>query len=176
MQGKQGLSETDKKILGALLTALIAIILALIAIALTINLSNNLFGQPNQPSNTPSSTPTPVATITADIVATPTPVVPGGGDVLIIKGTVTNDSPNTAYDVGLNVTAQASILMLGYPNVIDMIVPASSGEYAMGNDYELSTLAPNQSVAIDIKIIPYYQSQSPQLENVNVAAIWSNPP
>ncbi len=129
------------------------------------------------PTSTPASTSVPVATVTANINATPTRVAPNsGGDVLIINGTVTNNSPNTAYNVGLRVTAFGSFTLLPAQEVIDMTIPISSGTYAMGTDYALSTLTPHQSVPVNITIVPYYSSQEPMLSGVNVTVVWSNMP
>jgi hypothetical protein len=131
-----------------------------------------------------SPTPTPAfatvqsTTIIANIIATPTFVSPNtsAGQVLIINGTVTNQGPNTEYNVGLNVTAFGSFSLLPSQEVIDMTVPINSGTYAMGTDYSLSTLTPNEVIPVTITIIPKLSSQEPMLSNVNVTVSWSNKP
>ena len=179
MQRKQGLSQLDKKILGALLIALILVVLAA-------SLSYFLSNQPNQitntpsPTSTPTSNPTPTPTHTSLPVARVTAILnvtQNSYGQLLINGTVTNNSPNEAYDVGLEAFASASIYMVGYQvTVIDMRVPIASGDYAMGTDYTLTTLQSYESVPIDIRILPYYQSQTPNLKDAKVTLVWSNAP
>jgi|GEM_PF-4522627 hypothetical protein len=128
-------------------------------------------------TNTETQVPPPATTVTASISATPSlqlnGSLPNSGDTLIINGTVTNNSTNTAYDVGLKVSAEA--LVLGqFRTVIDVTIPIESGTYNSGAYYPLSTLAPNETVAINAVIYPYYPSQEPNLQGANVALVWSN--
>ena len=139
------------------------------------------------PTLTPISTPVPVATVTANINATPTLVAPttSAGEVLIINGTITNNSPNTAYNVGVRAFAIASY---EFPFVsplaaINITVPIASGTYSMKYitaetvvTYPLTTLTPYQSVPINITIIPNASSQEPVLSDVNATLVWSNMP
>lgn len=133
-----------------------------------------------EPSFSPSSTPTlPVANLSSNITVTSIRNFNDSsyleGDYLSINGTVTNDSPNTAYDAGLKVSAAA--IVLAYPRtVIDVTVPTESGTYNTNTNYTLSTLTPYQSVTIKIIIYPDYQSQEPSLQGANVTLVWSNMP
>jgi hypothetical protein len=131
------------------------------------------------PTATPTSTSPPAATVTANISVTANlqlnGSLPNSGDNLIINGTVTNNSPNTAYNVGLKVFAEA--VVLAYPRtVIDVTIPVKSGTYNTDTKYTLSTLTPFQSVSIEIIIYPDYQSKEPNLQGANVTLVWSNTP
>jgi len=66
VQGKQGLSQLDKKVIGILLIAILAIVL-------TVSISYFIFSQPNQTPNTPSPTPTPTPTPAPSPTSEPTP-------------------------------------------------------------------------------------------------------
>jgi hypothetical protein len=134
-----------------------------------------------------SSTPPPPATLTADIVATAVSDAPdvSGSQVLVINGTVTNNSPNTAYNVGLHAFAGGSYEFPYFTPLpaINLTVPLASGtygqNYANANTpitYALSTLAPYQSVSFNITIIPWASSQEPVLNGINVTTVWSNMP
>ena len=182
MQGKQGLSQTDKKIIGAFLITLLSIVIVA-------SLSYFIFGQPNQTPN--SSSPMPTSTPLPTSKPTPTPsstslttanVVASLDYVsswyLIINGTVTNNSPNIAYDVGLHVTAYGSPFGLK-EKIIDMTVPITSDLYAQNrppDTYPLSTLTPYQSVPIEIELRPFYQSRTPTLIDIKITLVCSNTP
>jgi hypothetical protein len=57
----------------------------------------------------------------------------------------------------------------------DQATPDGS-QNVVSSDFPLSTLNPYQSVSIEIKIIPLYQSSTPTLQNINVTLVWSNHP
>jgi hypothetical protein len=147
-----------------------------------------------RPTTIPTATltPTPIvslapATVTANVVASAVSVAPlvSAGQVLVINGTVTNNSPNTAYNVGLHATASGSY-EFPYASTlpaINLTVPIASGEYGQNyvnantpTTYVLSTLAPYQSVFVSITITPWASSQEPVLSNVNVVLVWANTP
>lgn len=123
------------------------------------------------PTSSPVPTPSPLpASVTADVNYTES------GSALVINGTVTNKSPNTAYNVGLYVLAAGQFALLPSQTVIDMTVPIASGTYSNGETQTLSTLAPYQSVHIDITVIPNLSSQEPGLYGINATVVWSNMP
>jgi hypothetical protein len=179
----------------------IAAALVVVAVLLTsavwyIAIGNPHFTQNTRPTATPYSTPTltpsptlsptptlvPAAHVTAEINAIPSyelpNYTPNSGDYLLINGTVTNNSPNIAYNVGLKVTAtEATLTHTG--NAIDMVVPITSATYGQTSASEivyapLSTLLPYQSIPIVIEINPYAPSETPTLNNINVTVVWSN--
>jgi hypothetical protein len=144
------------------------------------------------PTTTPTSNPLP-ANVTADLQTTT--IRPPIGYYLLINGTVTNNSPNTAYNVGLHANAVGSPFVQTVI-LIDMIVPITSAEYGqasdntafrvqasangsqniVSNEFPLSTLTPYQSVPVEIKMYPQYQSESAILRGINVTLVWSNTP
>lgn len=164
----------------------VATAIVIIAVLLTSVVWFELTMPPNttpvlNPTSSPTATSTaspkvPEATVTANINATPTLVSPNtsAGEVLIINGTVTNNSPNTAYNVGLNVTAFGTFSIIPSQEVINIVVPISSGTYDSGIIYPLSTLTPYQSVPINITIMPNLASHEPTLDGVTVTLVWSN--
>jgi hypothetical protein len=185
VQGKQGLSQLDKKIIGILLITLLAIVLIVSNIYL-------LFNQPYQNANNPSPTPIPTPTSptptpeptsmpTASVTAVLNATQIADTYSLLVNGTVTNNSPNTAYDVGLHVTA-VGIPFTSYETLIDMTVPIASAEYVQSSilgtvKHPLSTLTPYQSVPVEITIISLYQSRTPTLlPPINITLVWSNTP
>ena len=109
MQGKQGLSQLDKKIIGALLIALLAIVIAT-------SLSYFIFGQTNQtpisPSPTPTLTPEPTPTSSplalkpADLVLDCTLGMAKASSYrpnLMPRGTITNIGEETAGNITLHI-------------------------------------------------------------------------
>ncbi len=86
-------------------------------------------------------------------VPIPTPSVPQ----FTIKLVNTSDLP-TIYWLNLNPESTISI-------------PTDNN-----TNYTLSTLTPYQSVSINIKILPDYQSEEPNLQGTNVTLVWSNMP
>jgi hypothetical protein len=108
------------------------------------------------------------------------------GGYLLLSGTVTNNSTNTQYNVGLKVFADGYPIV-GNPNkltLINLTIPIDSGTYMQTSDgtaslnggvstslFPQSTLNPNQSVAIEIMIYPLYQSQTPTLYDFTVDLI-----
>jgi hypothetical protein len=171
---------------------IVAIALIIIAVLLTsvvwymlivanqnANLSSNPLPTPKLNStSTPSPSAIPPATVKANIIATPTLLSPttSAGEILVINGTVTNNSPNTAYNVGLNVTAFGTFSIIPSQEVMNIVVPISSGTYGSGIIYPLSTLTPYQSVPINITIMPILASHEPTLNGVTVTLVWSNAP
>jgi cytoskeletal protein RodZ len=134
------------------------------------------------PTTTPTAAPTPTttssATVTANLNQKGVEATPGTNDwVILINGTVTNDSPNTAYGVGLHVFSLADGALWPYEETVNVTVPVASGTYNATSTYGLSTIPPNQSVSINIEIIP-----PPALgewrvtENATVTVVWSNTP
>jgi hypothetical protein len=140
------------------------------------------------PTSTISSTPSPTpnespASVTADISYIPVSVAPNGegGQYLVINGTVTNNSPNIANDVGLHVFAIGrNGRLLNSPsttyNVIDFTIPLKSGIYDAANPPTESfpSLAPYQTTNINITIYPLVPSFEPIIENVTTTVVWSN--
>jgi hypothetical protein len=142
------------------------------------------------PTTTPTSNPSP-ANVTADLQTTT--IRPPIGYYLSINGTVTNNSPNTAYNVGLRASAVGSPFVQTVI-LINMTVPVVSAEYGqysdntaariqasadgsqniVSNEFPLSTLAPYQSVHFEIKMYPQYQSESAVLRDITVTLVWSN--
>jgi hypothetical protein len=120
--------------------------------------------------------PANAQSITSDITVTPiknfNDTTYPQGDYLSIKGTVTNHDQDTAYNVGLKVSATA-LVFSHYTTVIEVTVPVQSGTYNTGESYQLSTLNPNQTISLTIIIYPDYQSQEPDLSNSNVTLVWS---
>jgi hypothetical protein len=95
---------------------------------------------------------------------------------ILINGTVTNSSPNTAYGVGLHVFASADPALYPFEEDVDVTVPVASGTYNATSTYGLSTILPNQSVSINIEIIPLAAlSEMAVLEEATVTLVWSNP-
>lgn len=129
------------------------------------------------PTPTLTPTPFPQANVTANIIVTPIRNFDDAnylqGDYISINGTVTNNSPNTAYNVGLKVSAEAVVLAY-QTTVIDVTVPVQSSIYNTGTNYALSTLNPYQTVSISINIFPDYPSEEPNLQGANVTLVWSN--
>jgi len=133
-----------------------------------------------RPTSTPSPTPTanPVATVTANLNLKVVDLNPGNGNwVILINGTVTDDSPNTAYGVGLHVFAPADGALAPFEETVDVTVPIVSGTYNWNTTYGLSTLTPNQSVTIYIEIIPPAKlAELSVINNATVTMVWSNMP
>jgi hypothetical protein len=129
------------------------------------------------PSITIPTTMPPASTVTAKLNQKMVDIKPyTGDDVLLINGTVTNDSPNTAYSVGLHVFAPADPALYPFEEDVDVTVPVASGIYNATSTYALSTIPPNQSVIINIEIIPPASlSEMTVIEEATVTLIWSNP-
>jgi hypothetical protein len=59
---------------------------------------------------------------------------------------------------------------------VDVTVPVASGTYNATSNYGLSTIPPNQSVTINIEIIPPTAlAEMAVLEDATVTIVWSNP-
>ena len=131
---------------------------------------------PTPTITTPTTMP-PASTVTASLNQKVVDIKPyTGDDVLLINGTVTNNSPNTAYDAGLHMFAPADPALYPYEETVDVTVPIASGTYNATNTYGLSTIPPNQSVTINIEIIPPTAlSEMAVLEDATVTLVWSNP-
>jgi hypothetical protein len=133
-------------------------------------------------------------TVTSDLTSTH---IRSNGDYLLINGTVTNSSPNTAYNVGLNVYATSFIDGFNRGVAINMVVPIVSHEYVqlspttaaqsftqegdaiiVSNVFPLTTLAPHESVPIIIKIYPIGQSEDSEFlgSGATVTLVWANMP
>ena len=114
------------------------------------------------PTATPvqTSSPTPKTTVsgttvTANLKLKRVDTTPGTGHwVLLINGTITNEGSSTAYGVGLHIFGEADPALYPFEETLDVTVPAASGTYNATNTYTLSTIPPNQSVPINIEIIP----------------------
>ena len=132
------------------------------------------------PKATAAPTPLPttsVATVTANLNLKWVDTTPGSGHwVILINGTVTNVSPNTAYDAGLHVFAEADPALYPFEETIDVTVPLASGTYDAKSTYALSTIPPNQSFSVNIEIIPPAAlSELTVIRNANMTIVWSNP-
>ena len=138
------------------------------------------------PAPTPTATLTPTAaptvpptasaaTVTANLNQKVVDTSPGSGHwVIHINGTVANDSPTTAYGVGLHMVAAADPALFPFEVNMDVTVPAASGTYNATSNYALSTIPPNQSVSINIEIIPPAGlSELTVMESATVTAVWS---
>ena len=135
------------------------------------------------PTSTPTSTPMPIPTPSPTIISLSGEVSAilntfTGVGSLGINGTVTNNSPNPVYNVGLKIYADGyPILMAGKQVLINTTVPIASATYIMpSNNLPLSTLTPSQSIPVAIYVIAEYQSETPTLYDVTVTLIWSNSP
>ncbi len=127
----------------------------------------------------PTLTPTtPASTVTGNLSIKGVNAKPGSNDwVILINGTVTNDSPNTAYGVGLHVFSEGDPALYPFEETVDVTVPAASGTYNATNTYGLSTIPPNQSIPINIEIIPPAALGEWRVtENAAVTVVWSNTP
>jgi|WetSurMetagenome_2_1015567.scaffolds.fasta_scaffold95139_2 hypothetical protein len=171
--------------------AIIALLLGLIYIQLEIqNIQSNIQPKEMNPTSTPNITPSP----------SPTPYVPPASvisdlnysislssdqrtDIVLVNGTVTNNSTNTAYNVGLLVTAYSTSSYYPYVYNLGAIVPLVSGNYyddrgitrsanstAVGN---LTGLSPYQTVKVSITVYP---TDSKSLHDPQVRPVWSNMP
>jgi hypothetical protein len=121
-------------------------------------------------------------------------IIPPQGYYLLINGTITNNNPNLAYNVGLSVSARGTPFWGSYNIIlINMTLPINSATYAQYSDntaamiqstadgsqtivssnFPLSTLAPNQSIPIEIRILPLCQSETATLRGINVTLVWS---
>jgi hypothetical protein len=101
---------------------------------------------------------------------------------IFLNGTVTNDSPSTAYNVGLNVT-QCAVKTVPYGTVnnnspvkmVNVIVPINSGTYSYDGSFNLPNLPAHESIQVNIVIVSPYDSSfcygSPYF-----TAVWSNSP
>jgi cytoskeletal protein RodZ len=130
------------------------------------------------PTPTSTSTPTgPAATVTANLNLKRVDATPGSGHwVLLINGTVANDSPNIAYGVGLHVFSLADGALYPFEEDVDVTVPVASGTYNATSTYALSTIPPNQTVPVNIEIIPPNAAGEWRvLDDATVTVVWSNP-
>ncbi len=147
------------------------------------------YGLPYLPKSTPSTTSStginePPANVTAFLIYT----LDSHTDVVFVNGTVTNDSPNTAYNVGIAIdsTTWATVTYPSLQQGGTVIVPLINGSYnEQGNFinkstsptwYEktpLSNLQPCQSVHVSIAFYPFVNKGL--LVNA-VTAVWSNKP
>jgi hypothetical protein len=179
--------EMDKGIIGVLIITIIAIV------SIT-SLSYYVVNQKNETQNSPSPTPTPTSetaskptpktytTPSSSVVAAYLSIEPSGSaatgeNYLMISGNVTNTTPNTLYNVGLQVYS------FGYPytalpieeTLINVTIPIASGTY-YNEHYTLSQLAPYTSVELTIKIIPDIAYRTPTLYGNDVSVVWTNSP
>lgn len=104
---------------------------------------------------------------------------------ILINGTVTNNGANTAYKVGLAVSADTSMLQveLYLTPALNTTIPLVSGSYdangrmLSGNGSTVSVpssnLLPNQSVTVSIAV---YAHVIHGLTDVRVNPIWSDTP
>ncbi len=81
-------------------------------------------------TSTPAiTTPTTIplaSTVTTNLKLKRVDTTPGTGHwVLLINGTVTNDSPNPAYDAGLHVFSSADPVLYIYEETIEVTVPVA---------------------------------------------------
>jgi len=189
---------------GVFVTVIIALTLGLIYLQLEIqNIQSSM-----QPAHEkPTEKPTPIPTLSS--TPSPTPYVPPAnvigvlnstsearappytGYVIFINGTVTNDSPNTAHNVGLlvDVTShqypiQGSQLVV--PLATEVPLVNGSYEYSYGgleqilnppqgplvDNLTLSTLSPNQTIYLSIAIYPEITLYG--IANINVTPYWTN--
>lgn len=182
MQTNQSASPSNKKIVGLLLIAIVSLIVIVGYRYSTQNQSNQTdktVPTPPSPEPTPNPepqpTPTPpAATVNAILNATQI----SNGYYLLVNGTVTNNSSNTAYDVGLHITA-GGYPIARYETLIDMTVPITSAQYFQNSQVSekkspLSTLTPYQTIPVEIKVFPIYQSRTPTLYGISVTLVWSN--
>jgi hypothetical protein len=129
----------------------------------------------------PTSVPTPTTvsgtTVTANLKLTRVDITPGTGQwVLLINGTITNEGSSTAYGVGLHVFGDIDPTFDLFEKTIDVTVPAASGTYNATNTYTLSTISPNQSVPINIEIIPLFLlNEYAVIDGATATVVWSNP-
>ena len=139
--------------------------------------SSKTGGTSSQPTSSPSALP--AANVTSDLSYAENSNGSLNGDFLLINGTVTNDSPNGALDVGIRVTAMESTS--GYSGTaINETVPVISSiypsDFSLGKmNTALTPLIPaHQSANVTIELYPYVQSETPTLYDINVTVIWSN--
>jgi hypothetical protein len=144
---------------------------------------------------TPASTPTiPTAppllyhVITSGILTanvTYTPVGPTGeGQYLKINGYITNNSPNTAYNVGLDVLAigqggrLARYLGVDSITLVNSTIPAKSGIYDESKPITDSfpSFAPYQTINFDITIYPAAAHVEPVFDQVTITPVSTNLP
>jgi hypothetical protein len=161
---------------------------------------HNLSSQPQQnpfPVPAVSPNPTGIPLPSANVVAALNEThVRTGGDYLLINGTVTNDSPNTAWSVGLKVYATAYFNLVSLGIAINMTVPVASATYmqdsastayreqtndngtanVVSSDFLLTPLTPYEKVHIVIEIVPFAQYEDLNFTSCNVTLIWANPP
>jgi hypothetical protein len=163
----------DKKIRAFVIIAIIALLVSVVALTVALSVLFELHPK------------VPAAIVTANINGSPRIGYLNGTaqtQYIIVNGTVTNDSPNIAYNVGLNVTAWGVQRVPDFSvnqnvpyNVINVTVPISSGTYVNGESYPLSTLAAHQSVQIDITIVCSYDP-SLTMGSPFTTVFWSNVP
>ncbi|MCW4030502.1 MAG: hypothetical protein NWE92_12755 [Candidatus Bathyarchaeota archaeon] len=135
------------------------------------------------PTATPSYQVTTSGSLTANVAYTPVNVGPmGDGQYLKISGSITNNGPNTAYNVGLDVLAighsgRLAFLYLGSYDVINATVPAASGIYDCSKPLTDSfpSLAPYQKITFDITVYPDFGVAEPFIDQVTITPV-SNVP
>jgi hypothetical protein len=130
------------------------------------------------PTSTPVSSQTPTANVTAVLSNAENTNGSYSGDYLSINGTVTNNSPNVAYNVGIKVTALESTPEYT-GTAINVTIPITSATYAgeytqPGLIHALTTLTPYQSVPVVIALYPLDPNETPALYDINVTLAWSN--
>jgi hypothetical protein len=175
-------------------TAIVVIVIAMLVLATGLWYTQTHLVRPTigstptpAPTSTPTATPVPTSvptpttvpgtTITSNLKLTRVDITPGTGQwVLLINGTITNEGSSIAYGVGLHVFGEADPALYPFEETLDVTVPAASGTYNATNTYTLSTIPPNQSVPINIEIIPPWAlSEYAVLDVATVTAVWSNP-
>ena len=130
------------------------------------------------PTSTPVSSQPPAANVTAVLSDAENTNGSYSGDYLSINGTVTNNSPNVAYNVGIKVTAlESTPAFTG--TALNVTVPIASAKYnllfSQGElPFTLTTLTPYQSVPVVIELAPFSASETPCLYDINVTLVWSN--
>lgn len=153
--------------------------------------------QPNLqpiPVASPNSTALPLPT--ANLVATLNEThVQTGGDYLLINGTVTNESPNTAWAAGLKVYATSYFTPNVAGTAINMTVPVASAAYmqdsantaereqtkangtqeVVSSDFPLVPLIPYEKVQVAVTIIPFGHLEDLNFASCNVTLVWANP-
>jgi hypothetical protein len=174
-----------------LVIVIIGLLLGILFLQLEIqSIQSNIQPKEMKPTPTPTITPSP----------SPTPFVPPASvisdlnysiglssnqrtDIVLVNGTVTNNSTNTAYNVGLLVTAYSTSSYYPYVYNLGAIVPLVSGSYyddrgvtrlenstKVGN---LTTLSPYQTVTVSIMVYP---TDGKSLHDSQVRPVWSNMP
>jgi hypothetical protein len=128
------------------------------------------------PTTSPSSvvyTEIPSTIVTTDLVVSQ--YRSDNETYLLIEGTVANESPNTLYDVGLQVYSYGFPSLGALETLIDITVPIATGSYYnYEKQYTLTTMSPNENIPVTIKIHPGFEYRSPTLYGNNVTVVTTN--